>query len=201
MKKRPTWVVFLFGALVCVPLALAEPTVPEPLRLAFYPYSVEPLRLGGITPGMTIDQHNWQVAEQVLPPEILHLVQVGDFPITVQETTDLPARASYIAATADHFLSVALDSGYKIDHYPGGRPFPVLDPADPQAGEKAAWNFRYRDVPDTMEMRGTMDGVTNSGAIDRSGTGRMRVRYGMHRVGNEENDPQWEARGVRIKAS
>ena len=28
-----------------------------------------------VTPGMTIDQQNWQVAEQVLPPEILRLIQ------------------------------------------------------------------------------------------------------------------------------
>jgi hypothetical protein len=150
---------------------------------------------------MTIDQHNWQVAEQLLPAEVLHLVQAGDFTISVQETTDLPARVPYITATTEHFPGVSLNGGHKIDHYHGGRPFPVLDPADPRAGEKAAWNFRYRDVPDTMEMRGTMEGVNNSGTIDRSNTGRMRVRYGMHRVGDEENDAQWQARGVRIKAS
>ncbi|MBI3303310.1 MAG: DUF1329 domain-containing protein, partial [Deltaproteobacteria bacterium] len=201
MKKRTAWLVAILGVLASARLALAEPAVPEPVRVAFYPYSAGPLRQEGITPGTTIDQHNWQVAEPVLPAELLRLVQAGDFTITVQETTDLPVRAPYITATNEYFQGVSLNGGYHIDHYQGGRPFPVLDPADPQAGEKAAWNFRYRDVPDTMEMRGTMEGVTNSGAIDRSGTGRMRVRYGMHRVGNEENDPQWEARGVRIKAS
>ncbi len=197
MKKRNAWMIVLLGALVSVPLALAEPAVPEPLRSAFYPYSVEPFRLGGIAPGMTIDQRNWQLAEQLLPPEILHLVQVGDFTISAQETTDLPARVSYITTTGEHFLGVSLDGGYKIEHYQGGRPFPVLDPADPRAGEKAAWNLRYRDVPDTMEMRGTMQGVNNAGTIDRSNVGRMRIRYGMYRVGDEENDPEWEAQSVR----
>jgi hypothetical protein len=43
-----------------------------------------------VTPGTTIDQHNWQVAEQVLPPEILRPLQAGEFVITVQETTDFP---------------------------------------------------------------------------------------------------------------
>ena len=201
MKSRTAWVAILLGAVVSFPLALAEPTVPEPIHSAFYPYSIEPFRLGGITSGMTIEQHNWQVAKQFFPPEILHLVEIGDLTMTVQETTDLPARASYIAATAEHFPSVALDSGYKIEHYRGGRPFPVLDPADPRAGEKAAWNLRYRDVPDTMEMRGTMQGVNNSGTIDRSNVGRMRIRYGMYRVGDEENDPEWEAQGIRVKAT
>jgi len=150
---------------------------------------------------MTIDQHNWQVVQPLLPVEVLRLVQAGDFTFTVQETTDLPPRESYIAASTEKFSGVSLDSGYKIEQYSGGRPFPVLDPADPQAGEKAAWNFRYRDVPDTMELRGTMEGVTNSGTVSHSGTGRMKIRYGMHRLGEEENDPQWEARGVLAKAS
>lgn len=201
MERKNTWLVVVLGLLISAPLAVAEPATPEPFQPTFYPYSAGAPRQDGITPGLTIDQHNWQVAESVLPAEVLRLVQAGDFTITVQETTDLPARAPYIAATAEHFPGVSLDGGYKIEHYQGGRPFPVLDSNDPRAGEKAAWNFRYRDVPDTMEMRGTMEGVNNAGTIDRSGTGRMRVRYGMHRVGNEENDPQWQARGVRIKAS
>jgi len=201
MKKSNAWVVVLLGVLASVPLALAESPVPESLRLAFYPYSGASLHSEGITPGATIDQHNWQIAEPFLPAEVVQLVHSGDFTISVQETTDLPARASYITMTAEHFPSVALDSGYKIDHYQGGRPFPVLDLADPQAGEKAAWNLRYRDVPDSLEMRGTMQGVNNSGTIDRSNVGRMRIRYGMYRVGDEENDPEWEAQGIRIKAT
>ena len=201
MKRKHASLPIMVGLLVFASLALAEPTVPEPIRSVFYPYSVEPLRLGGITPGLTIDQRNWQVAEQLLPPEIAHLVQVGDFTITVQETTDLPVRDSYVTATAEHFPGVSLDGGYKIEHYQGGRPFPILDPADPHVGEKAAWNLRYRDVPDTMEMRGTMQGVNNAGTIDRSNVGRMRIRYGMYRVGDEENDPEWEAQGVRVKAT
>jgi hypothetical protein len=154
----------------------------------------------GITPGLTIGQQNWQVAEKVLPVELLRVLQAGDFTIAVQETTDLPARDAYIAATEQYANAVSLDGGYKVHSYQGGRPFPVIDLSDPRAGEKAAWNFRYRDMPDSMEMRGTMQGVNNAGAIDRSNIGRMRVRYGMHRVGEEKNDPQWQERGVHVKA-
>jgi hypothetical protein len=183
------------------PAALAALLPLEAIESSFHPYSTGPLRYQGVTPGMTIDQQNWRVAEQLLPAEVLHLIQQGDFTITVQETTDLPLRETYITATTEQFASVSLDSGYRIEHYRGGRPFPILHPTDPRAGEKAAWNFHYRDVPDTLEMRGTMDGVTDTGAIDRSSTGRMRVRYGMDRVGHEENDPQWESQGIRTKAS
>jgi hypothetical protein len=195
-----TWPLLALSLLASVPLALAGTANPEAVRAAFYPYRAGALHQQGITPGTAISQRNWRLAERVLPAEILRLVQAGDFTITVQETTDLPVRPPYIRATLEHFQAVSLNGGYYIDHYQGGLPFPVLDVADPRAGEKAAWNFRYRDMPQTMEMRGTMRGVNNSGNIDRSGTGRMRFRYGMYRVGGEENDPQWQERGVRLKA-
>lgn len=201
LRKIRTWLIAATGVFAAFPLVFAETATPEQMQKAFHPYSAGLPQHEGITPGMTIDQHNWQGAEDVLPAEVLRLVQAGDFTITVQETTDLPVRAPYITATAEYFQGVSLNGGYHVDHYRGGRPFPVLDPADPRVGEKAAWNFRYRDVPDTIELRGTMEGVNNAGTVDRSNTGRMRIRYGMHRVGDEENDPQWQARGVRIKAS
>ena len=122
LKKSNAWVIALFGVFAFTRLALAEPPVPESLRLAFYPYSSESPYPEGITPGATIDQHNWQIAEPLLPPEVLQLVHSGDFTISVQETTDLPVRTPYITATAEHFPSVALDSGSKIEHYQGARP-------------------------------------------------------------------------------
>jgi len=201
MKARNTLFLFLLGVLAFVPAALAEPPIAKSVWSAFHLYNAGPLHHEGITPGMTIDQHNWQAAEQLLPAEILHLVRAGNFIITVQETTDLSPRESYITATAEKFLGVSLDGGSKIEHYQGGRPFPVLDPVDPRAGEKAAWNFRYRDVPDTLEMRGTMQGVSNSGTIDRSNVGRMRIRYGRYRASNEANVPEWEAQGIHVKAT
>lgn len=203
MKRIPTWLTVVIGIMTCASLARAETVLPGPLHSAFYPYSGnDGSSLGQtLTPGTTINQHNWHLAEHLLPAEVLSLVQAGDFAIRVQETTDLPVRSSYITATAAHFQDVSLNGGYKIDHYQGGRPFPILDPADPRAGEKAAWNFRYRDVPDTMEMRATMQGVNSDGSTDRSNTGLMRTRYGLYRVGDEKNDRQWEARGVYCKAS
>ena len=185
------------------PSTMPQPTLrcPSPFRSTFYPYSQEIARHQGITPGMTIGQQNWQVAEKVLPVgNCSGVLQAGDFSIVVQETTDLPARQAYISATEQHASAVSLDGGYRVHSYQGGRPFPIIDPSDPRAGEKAAWNFRYRDMPDSMEMRGTMQGVNNAGTIDRSNIGRMRIRFGMYRVGEEENDPQWQERGVHIKA-
>jgi len=200
MNRASVWAAVVFSILTSLPYAGADTAVTESVRSAFYPYSQETVGYESITPGMTIGQQNWQAAEKVLPAEILRVLQAGDFTIAVQETTDLPVRDAYVSATVQHASTVSLDGGYQVHSYQGGRPFPVIDPSDPQAGEKMAWNFRYRDVPDSMEMRGTMQGVNNAGTIDRSNIGRMRIRYGMYRVGEEENDPQWQERGVRVKA-
>ena len=194
------WVIVLIGTVTSVHYAAADTTISESIRSTFYPYRTEVALHQGITPGMILGQQNWQVAEKVLPVEIARLVQAGDLSIVVQETTDLPARQAYISATEQHANAVSLDGGYRVHSYQGGRPFPVIDPTDPRAGEKVAWNFRYRDMPDSMEMRGTMQGVNNAGTIDRSNIGRMRIRFGMHRVGEEANDSQWQERGIHIKA-
>jgi hypothetical protein len=201
MKRSQFWSVVLLLVVTETSVAFSDLLPLDALQTSFHPYATALPQVEGINPGQIIDQQNWQLAEHVLPPEISRLVQAGDFSILVQETTDLPPRETYIIATAEQFAGVSLDGGYKIERYKGGRPFPVIDLSDSRAGEKAAWNLRYRDVPDTMEMRGTMEGVNNSGTIDRYNIGRMRIRYGMHRVGDETNDPQWESSGVRLKAS
>lgn len=153
-----------------------------------------------VTPGMTIDQHNWQVAEQVLPPEILRLIQAGDFTISVQEATDFPVRQAYRAATEANASQVTLDGGTRITGYKGGQPFPVVDVTDPRAGEKAAWNWRYRDMPKALTMRVTMQSVNANGSIMMQNLGKMQARYGLHRVGEEQNDPEWQDHGIYMKS-
>ena len=154
-----------------------------------------------IPPGTTIDQHTWQTAEHLLPQEILHVIQAGDFAVTVQETTDFPLRSAYQAATETYSPHVSLDGGTRIEGYRGGRPFPLLDESDPRAGEKAAWNLRYRDMPKALELRVTMQSVNSSGTVTMQNQGRMQARYGLHRVGEEQDDPQWQERGVYMKAT
>ena len=195
------WIRLTLCYLASLQLAYAETTIPASLQVVFFPYRTGSPQIPGITAGMTIDQQSWQVAEPVLPTEILNLVRAGDFTIAVQDTTDLPPRSSYIAATAQHFQAVSLNGERQLTHYQGGLPFPVLNSTDPQAGGKAIWNFRYRDVPKTLELGATMRGINNAGTITRTNIGRMRMRYGMYRVGDEDNDREWEERGVYMKAT
>jgi hypothetical protein len=46
-----------------------------------------------------------------------------------------------------------------------------------------------------------MQSVNNAGAITMQNLGRMQARYGLHRVGEERDDPQWQERGEYMKAT
>ena len=144
----------------------------EDILAGFHPYRQGLPQVEGITPGLQIDQNNFQVAESVLPPEVLTYLQAGDFTITVRETTDMPLRQAYIQATLEHSAQVELGEG-QLKNYVAGLPFPVVDAQDPTAGEKMAWNLRYRDQGDTREMWAT-DETRNSAG--RRGTWRRACR-------------------------
>jgi hypothetical protein len=154
-----------------------------------------------IAPGTTIDQHNWQSAEQLLPTEVLPALQAGDFTISVQDTTDFPVRPVYQVATEKFAQQVSLDGGTRLNGYQGGRPFPTLEVSDPQAGEKAAWNLRYRDTPKALETRVIMQSVNNAGTVIMQNQGKMQARYGLYRVGDAQDDPQWLERGIYMRAT
>jgi len=165
------------------------------------PYRQGTPSLVGLEPGVTLSRANAQLAREVLPEEILRLVEAGDVEITIQATTDLPPRPSYLQATLQHSQGVALNGGGKLENYQAGVPFPVLEPSDPQAGEKLAWNLRYRDLGETFEIRMNPRAVNTSGGVEHSNRGLMRVRFGMYRPDPEDNDPQWQEQGILLKNS
>jgi len=121
--------------------------------------ALSPYRTGfpvhpGLTPGETVSARNWQIAEGVLPQELLARVREGDLTVTLAPTRDLPLHERYRAATVHHAADVRLDAQGKLENYVAGLPFPVLDPADPHAGLKLAWNLRLRSLGgDSEELR------------------------------------------------
>lgn len=191
-------VISLMSSLAGPPLLCADDTA---IQEQFHPYSKGEPHIPGLQPGVTLDATNASLAKEVLPDEVLPLLTAGDFTIYIQATSDLPLRQSYIDATVQYSQGVALNSGGTLQNYHSGLPFPLLDTADPQAGEKLAWNFRYRDLGDTFEMWPTTREVNASGAIEHFDRGIMRIRFGMHRPNPTDNDPQWEERGIWQKSS
>src|SRR5713101_1741927 len=97
----------------------------EKILAEFYPYRQGGPQVEGITPGMTINKNNAQVAAAVLPPEVLKLIQAGDLEITVQATTDLPVREEYINATIAHTAQATLGPEGTLQNYVSGLPFPL----------------------------------------------------------------------------
>ncbi len=167
----------------------------------FRPYSHGAPHIPGLESEVTLSSANAQLAKEVLPDEVLHLLTSGDFTITTQETTDLPPRQSYIDATLQHSQGVALNGRGTLANYQSGAPFPLLDPTDPQAGEKLAWNLRYRDFGETFEMRPTTREVNAAGRVEHFDRGIQRIRFGMHRPNPADNDPQWQEEGILLKNS
>src|SRR4030095_8674399 len=61
---------------------------------------------------------------------------------------------NYRAATLRYAADVRLDARGNLEQYSAGLPFPVLDPAGPDAGLKLAWNLRLRSLGgDSEELR------------------------------------------------
>ena len=193
----PVGLFFFIGSLWCSPLWAED----SALVAQFHPYTQGPPRIPGLDPGVTVSRANVQLAKDVLPAEVFQLVEAGDVDLLIQETTDLPPRASYIDATMQHAQGVSLNGGSALTNYIAGAPFPLLEPADPQAGEKLAWNLRFRDMGESFELRAHPQQVNPSGGVEHSNRGRMRSRFGMYRPNPADNDLQWQARGIYLKNS
>lgn len=193
------WAGILASLLVCSqPAAADQAEIDEDaIRQAFYPYAIEKPALGDLQPGTTVSADSWQAAQNYLPPEILDKVKAGELAFDIQETTDLPVSEEYIDATRRYAGQVRLGDDGELHGYVAGQPFPVLDSADPQAGVKAAWNVRHRDLGDTIQVWNTFRLIEESGAADREFENYYVLAQGMYRPRPEAN--RWEQDGVMQK--
>jgi Protein of unknown function (DUF1329) len=109
---------------------------------------------GQLKPGMVLDQSDWQLAKDLLPPEILDHYKKGEYinPI-VQWTDDMNVwPEDFLAASKKNAGLYDIGSdGQVIEKATGkqpdyilGFPFPTIDPNDPKAASKILWNYVYR---------------------------------------------------------
>jgi hypothetical protein len=104
----------------------------------------------GLKLGDVLDQSNWQLAKDLLPPEILRHYQTGEYRnrIVAYPTGTMQWEKSFLEATkenatrldADERGSIIDRSTSKQPEYFYGIPFPKVDPADPKAAVKIVWN-------------------------------------------------------------
>jgi hypothetical protein len=107
----------------------------------------------GLKPGVVLDQSNWQLAEGLLPPEILEHYKTGgyanpivDFPPGLYQWP--PDFKASTEKNAGQFKiseqgSVVLNSTGEQPPFILGYPFPIIDASDPHAADKILWNFFY----------------------------------------------------------
>lgn len=105
-------------------------------------------------PPWTLSSNNWQDGEALLPPQVLERVKKGDYTFKVVPVDPEKFRANY----STKFWAASEANAGKYDIAPNvcglvdkstgkmpenffGLPFPKIDPQDPQAGCKIAWNF------------------------------------------------------------
>jgi hypothetical protein len=101
-----------------------------------------------------LDSNNWQQAENLLPEVVLERIKKGDYWYKVQPVDPEKFKANYSpqfwAATEsnagkydvkDDICGLQEKATGKLPDYWFGLPFPQIDPKDPKAGCKMAWNF------------------------------------------------------------
>jgi len=189
-------IICVASMLATLPLSVSAQEEDQELLDGFLPYRNGSPQVDGITPGMTITKENVQVAAKVLPPEIVRVIQAGDFEITVQATTDFPILEDYRQASIEHVGQVQIGADGELQNYTVGQPFPLIDPADPQAGLKAAWNFRLRYMGDTIVTQGVLRTVNSSGNTERAVDTLYIRMYGMYRTNPDLDVSKWAKEGT-----
>jgi hypothetical protein len=143
-----------------------------------------------------LSKENWQQAVNLLPVEFVDKVKSGELEIRTRATTDLPLTPAYVEATRRNAGKARLRQDGSLEGYVSGRPFPEIDAADPQAGLKLAWNYRYHDSFNFGQGWGVLRFV-EGGEIIRAIEFYYAQAYGMHR--NDPSDNIWEGEGILYK--
>lgn len=144
-----------------------------------------------------LSRGNWQRAEGLLPAELVEKVKSGELEIRTQRTTDLPPSPAYVEATRRNAGQPRLRPDGSLEGYVAGRPFPQIDPADPQAGLKLAWNYRCHESIDSAQAWGVFKILDGTGHMVRDMEFYYALGYGMHRLDAKAN--LWEGDGVLFK--
>lgn len=97
-------------------------------------------------PGDVLTVKDLERLRPFIPPGYVDLLKVPDFRMRIIAANDHGPRKDYIDCTEKFNGQVRLDADGVLSNHVCGQPFAnaTLDPADPLAGLKAAWNFEMR---------------------------------------------------------
>jgi hypothetical protein len=135
-----------FGALVTIAAAAVCVVAARQPAAAAAPEEVAP----GLKVGDMLDQHNAQLAKDLLPPEILKHYEKGEYRNKIVAYPPGTARweKSFVEATEKNATQLDVNArgtiiekgSGKQPPYVYGIPFPLIDPKDPNAAVKIVWN-------------------------------------------------------------
>src|SRR6266851_3787671 len=95
-----------------------------------------------LSPGTVIDRSNVDKFAEALNPAMTYAIAHGlSVKIAPSERVEWPAP--YQQATEKYSSQVSLDENDSLKNYVAGLPFPNVDPADPKAPIKIAYNWRW----------------------------------------------------------
>ena len=131
----------------------------------------------GLKVGDTLDEHNWQLAKDLLPPEILRHYEKGeyrnrivDYPLgnahwekAFQEATEKNSSQLDVDARG----SIVEKGTGKQPGYYYGMPFPLIDPSDPKAAVKVVWNQFLAYWASGNSFNRTLVAMLNPKSMDR----------------------------------
>ncbi len=117
----------------------------DDVERAIFPYESWTPAFPGYTAGMAIDQTNVEQFKEILDPGMYEHIKAGRYVMQTTQTESLALHQNYIEATRKAVASPPqLNANGTVDNFVAGRPFPEEpDVADPNAGVKIAWNFKY----------------------------------------------------------
>jgi Protein of unknown function (DUF1329) len=131
---------------LCVAIAVIASLSTARLGRADAPAEVAP----GLRVGDVLDQHNAQLAKDLLPPEILRHYEKGEYRnrIVAYPLGNAHWEKSFLEATEKNGMQLDVDArgtivekgSGKQPEYVYGLPFPVVDEKDPKAAVKIVWN-------------------------------------------------------------
>ncbi len=141
----------LLSLLLFASSAISVPANAEGLPEEFSP-TLQDGNIPLLQPGTTINSSNLDQYTHWLDESVIARIRANEYQITLGPTLNFPTHPRYVEATASHVgeTRIGAEPG-ELLNYQAGRPFPNLDPDDPQAGTKAAWNMRYSYTPDETE--------------------------------------------------
>jgi hypothetical protein len=126
-------------------VGIAQAATEADLEHSFNPYKDGFPTFPGLTAGMTINKANVEQFKDVMDAGLYLTVKNGWDELKIGSTTQFEMNEHYVAATRKNLGSAKLGSqNGEITGFVAGRPFPEEpDLADPRAGEKVAWNYKY----------------------------------------------------------